>query len=226
MFGFLLSAILSTVFFLIVQLKKGGAIGAVVKSVASLCFVALGACMLDGAPSRAGLFLLYGLVLGLVGDILLGVNIPGAGACDWYLFGGIGMFAFEHITVAAAVTLVSGFSLPRLLIACAVGVVMAGALSVTEWKILHFDFGPALVPSTGYAFILTSAFVYYVLTAFVNPAFWIIAIGMALFLVSDVVLSFILFGKKDTPPMTSVNLTTYYAGQIMFALSIGSALIA
>ncbi|MBQ0010340.1 MAG: hypothetical protein KBS76_04485 [Ruminococcus sp.] len=226
MFGFLLSAILSTVFFLIVQLKKGGAVGAVAKSVASLCFVALGACMLDGGPSRAGLFLLYGLVLGLVGDILLGVNIPDAGACDWYLFGGIGTFALEHIAVVAAVILASGFSLSRLLIACAVGAVMAGALSVTEWKILRFDFGSALVPAMGYAFILASAFVYYLLTAFASPAYAIIAVGMALFLLSDVVLSFMLFGKKDTPLMSAVNLTTYYAGQILFALSIGSALIA
>lgn len=224
-FMLLCLAVLSAVFFIIVQLKKGGAVGAVTKAMASLCFVAFGAAMLNDVPSRAGLLLLYGLVLGLVGDILLGVNIPGAGASDWYLFGGIGTFALEHIAVAAAVTLASGFSLSRLLIACAVGAVMAGALSVTEWKLLRFDFGPALVPAMGYAFILASAFVYYVLTAFADPAFWIIAVGMALFLVSDVVLSFMLFGKKDTPPMTAVNLTTYYAGQILFALSIGSALI-
>lgn len=44
--------------------------------------------------------------------------------------------------------------------------------------------------------------------------------GAVLFVVSDAILSLILFGGKDTKKMTTLNLSTYFSAQILLAASI------
>lgn len=52
-----------------------------------------------------------------------------------------------------------------------------------------------------------------------------LAIGAVLFFISDFIILFILFGEKDTVKMNVFNLSTYFAAQIMYALSLGGLVI-
>ena len=52
-----------------------------------------------------------------------------------------------------------------------------------------------------------------------------LAIGAVLFFISDFIILFILFGEKDTAKMNVFNLSTYFAAQIMYALSLGGIVI-
>ncbi|MBQ0125621.1 MAG: hypothetical protein KBS59_04765, partial [Clostridiales bacterium] len=194
-------AILASAFavlFIFIQLKRGGATGTVFKAIASLMFVALGTAALDSG-TRAGLFVLFGLVLGLAGDILLGAYITGADGEAPYLIGGIGVFAVEHIAVMTGATVAHGYDATKLIIAAVIGVVGAFATVFTEKKMMKFEFGKFLIPSAFYAFILAMSIAYYVILTIGNPSFLPVPIGMAMFLISDLILSAIFFGGKDKP---------------------------
>lgn len=211
------------IIFICIELKKGGAAGVVAKTASSLCFVALGAAALSQGMTVPGIIVLFGLVLGLTGDILLGVFKPGEKSLELYLPAGMLAFAAEHILVALAVkiSLSSKFSLRELLIAVLIGIVVSVVAMLCEKYLLKFEFGLFFVPSLCYAFILASALAFYVITAVREPRFLTVAIGMAMFFISDIVLSAMYFGGKSKVKIyTAINLTTYYAGQILFAAAI------
>lgn len=212
------------VIFIVIELKKGGAAGTVAKAAASLCFVLLGASSLSDSFGKAGTILLMGLVLGLIGDIFLGVFQSGDPATALYLPAGMLAFAAEHFFVAVAVSKAAGFDVFSLVVALAVGAVCTAVVGIVEPKLFKFEFGTMLVPALGYMFILASAMSYYVAAFLRDPSFLIVVIGMGLFIISDLVLSAMYFGGKDKNGVfKTVNLATYYAGQILFAVSIGCA---
>lgn len=211
--------------FILVELKKGGAAGVIAKSAASLCFVALGAAEMTRGDVRARILILFGLVCGLVGDILLGVFKPDDERLGAYLPAGMTAFALEHAAVITAVSLVCDFKPVYLVLSLIIGAVLAVLTVITEKKLMKFDFGVFTVPSLLYAFVLASALVYYIIVTIKQPEFLTVTIGMILFFISDMVLSVMYFGgKSKSAPFTAANLSTYYAGQILFAVSMGHGL--
>ena len=224
-----------TALYLILPRIKKGVNGTLLKTASSFCFVMLGTVSFvsfvnsgEFAPdgSITGLsagIVLIGLVLGLIGDVLLDVAHK---IGDDVLIGGMSAFALQHVAIMAASSVGNhGFRPLLLVISLAVGFAAAFADVSLNKKSGNFDFRGLEMPSVVYATLLASAFVYYLLLAIAeDPLFFTAAAAMALFLVSDVILSFLYFkkGLKNRRALGAVNLATYYAAQIVFALSVGS----
>ena len=105
----LVISLIATVVFLVLRVKKGGLPGAFSKTGASLAFVMLGvAAVFDRLQDPAGiivnqtfnrwsLFILVGLVAGLIGDIFLDLKFIVLDKTDAFTFAGFASFIFCHV---------------------------------------------------------------------------------------------------------------------------------
>ena len=216
-----MTAIFATIFIFFKVRRRGGIVTAT-KAIAALSFVSLGFVMVSKSPANAGLIMLFGLVLGMVGDIFLDAShvCPEEKA---FLPLGMAAFAIEHIAVFCAVTVACGFHILYFGISLAFGAVTAFAVLFAVRK--NMNFGELFYPSAIYASLLTATMAYYILMAVLGGLAVTLAIGAVLFFISDFIILFILFGEKDTAKMNVFNLSTYFAAQIMYALSLGGLVI-
>lgn len=210
------TAISAAVFMFFKVRKKGGIVTAT-KALAAVCFVSLGFVMLSKLPSEAGFIMLFGLVLGMVGDVFLDAShvCPDEPA---FLPVGMAAFAIEHIAVFCAVTSACGFSFVYFAVSLALGT----AASLPYFcRQKNMNFGSLFYPAVLYASVLTATTLYYVMMTALGGLFLTVAIGAGLFFISDFIILFIIFGGKDTAKANTLNLATYFAAQIMYALSLG-----
>ena len=174
--------------------------------------------MLSKLPSEAGFIMLFGLVLGMVGDVFLDAShvCPDEPA---FLPVGMAAFAIEHIAVFCAVTSACGFSFVYFAVSLALGTTASFAVFFAVRK--NMNFGRLFYPAVLYASVLTATTLYYVMMTALGGLFLTVAIGAGLFFISDFIILFIIFGGKDTAKANTLNLATYFAAQIMYALSLG-----
>lgn len=127
------TAISAAVFMFFKVRKKGGIVTAT-KALAAVCFVSLGFVMLSKLPSEAGFIMLFGLVLGMVGDVFLDAShvCPDEPA---FLPVGMAAFAIEHIAVFCAVTSACGFSFVYFAVSLALGTAASFAVFLPSEKI-------------------------------------------------------------------------------------------
>lgn len=217
-YGLTVLVAVSAAFFIFFKVRRRGGIVTTTKAIAALSFVSLGFVMVSKSPANAGLIMLFGLVLGMVGDIFLDAShvCPEEKA---FLPLGMAAFAIEHIAVFCAVTAACGFHILYFGISLAFGAVTALAVLFAVRK--KMDFGKLFYPATGYAAVLTATTAYYVTMAVLGGLTVTLAIGAGLFFISDFIILFILFGGKDTAKMNVFNLSTYFAAQVMYAFSLG-----
>lgn len=217
-YGLTVLVAVSAAFFIFFKVRRRGGIVTATKAIAALSFVSLGFVMVSKSPANAGLIMLFGLVLGMVGDIFLDAShvCPEEKA---FLPLGMAAFAIEHIAVFCAVTAACGFHILYFGISLAFGAVTALAVLFAVRK--KMDFGKLFYPATGYAAVLTATTAYYVTMAVLGGLTVTLAIGAGLFFISDFIILFILFGGKDTAKMNVFNLSTYFAAQVMYAFSLG-----
>jgi hypothetical protein len=217
-YGLTVLVAVSAAFFIFFKVRRRGGIVTATKAIAALSFVSLGFVMVSKSPANAGLIMLFGLVLGMVGDIFLDAShvCPEEKA---FLPLGMAAFAIEHIAVFCAVTVACGFHILYFGISLAFGAVTALAVLFAVRK--KMDFGKLFYPATGYAAVLTATTAYYVTMAVLGGLTVTLAIGAGLFFISDFIILFILFGGKDTAKMNVFNLSTYFAAQVMYAFSLG-----
>lgn len=185
------------------------------KTACSLCFVA--AAVLSAATSPNGwrgwhgIFLLA-FLLSMAGDVLLAVPIKRS------LPAGLGAFFAAQCCFAEAFAVRWGLSLWDSLAFA----VLAGASLATLLKAPRMDFGPMKFPALLYAVAL-SAMTAKALSGVYIAGWglgWVAAAGGLLFFASDVILSFIVFGKRKAPALRALNLTTYFIGQGLLAFSL------
>ena len=212
-----MTAISAAIFIFFKVGTKGGIVTAT-KALAAVSFVSLGFVMLSEAPAKAGFIMLFGLVLGMVGDVFLDAShvCPEEPA---FLPVGMAAFAIEHIAVFAAVNVACGFSPMYFGISLAFGAATALAVLFAVRK--KMEFGKLFYPAVIYASLLTATTAYYIVMTVIGGLAVTLAIGAGLFFISDFVILFILFGGKDTAKMNVLNLVTYFAAQVMYALSLG-----
>ena len=217
-YGLTVLVAVSAAFFIFFKVRTKGGIVTATKALAAVSFVTLGFVALSKSPGKAGFIMLFGLVLGMVGDIFLDAShvCPEAKA---FLPLGMAAFAIEHIAVFCAVTAACGFHILYFGISLAFGAVTALAVLFAVRK--KMDFGKLFYPATGYAAVLTATTAYYVTMAVLGGLTVTLAIGAGLFFISDFIILFILFGGKDTAKMNVFNLSTYFAAQVMYAFSLG-----
>lgn len=215
----LVLASLATIAFIVVRVIKGGVPGVLAKTVASLFFIGLGvvAAIVSPAAEKWMLLIIFGLVFGLVGDIVLDLKVVYPESNDLYLNGGMISFGIGHILYFIAVLMIITFNLSVLLVSLAIALPLA-ALIMLAGKPMKLNFGKFIVHASLYAFILVFMSVYTVALCIHGDSIPLMAAGMILFLLSDLVLSPMYFGDKAHDKVfIIVNHALYYAAQICIA---------
>ena len=195
----------------------------VFKGVASLIFVTVGYIgFLAVGGTELARFILSGLILGAVGDVLLNARyLAGKKKVFFFVIGTVSFFA-GHVMYLAALIRVS----ENLYIALAAGAVVTVIVCViTGFKTI------AALPLKMLGGIYIAAVVFMACVAVVNAVSAcstgriLYAAGAVLFLASDIILILNTFGKKPQMFWSAVCLSLYYPGQILIALAVGYGLM-
>ncbi len=221
----LIAAIAAVVVFLIIRVAKGGIPGLLAKTVASIGFMCLGfaGLMELQAYSNFGVFIMIGLLFGLIGDIVLDLKVIYKESNDIYLNAGMISFGISHVIYFAATCLLALFLVPSyslkmpIIISAAITIpISAGILFAS--KFLDVKFGKFFVHALVYTLLLVFMSVFSIYVAFTISAFKLLAVGFVLFLLSDLVLSTQYFGGKPNDKLLIiVNHALYYGAQLCIA---------
>lgn len=191
----------------------------VIKGVASAFFVLLGflGALRGGAP-EVSRFVLLGLVLGAVADVLLNLRYVYEGNKAQLAFlAGILVFLAGHLAYLAAMVPFC----PALPFVLSVGIILTAVLMYwifgrIEAKLVFKIFGVFYVG----AIVILNCVAGCALAALPCARWFVFFAGTLLFLVSDIILILNNFGPKATFAMRVSNLMLYYLGQILIALSL------
>ncbi len=220
--GGIICALLATTF-IIVRVQKGGMTALYLKALASVGFVGLGLVMFFGyAPTDwKSIFVILGLVMGLAGDVLLDFKVVQKEKSDTYLNWGMLAFGVGHIFYFIYLVLCqTAFNVWGLFIALGVAAFLTVAIIKYISPLMKLDFGKFKWQSAAYSFVLTFVMLYAITCAVLTPSFWLIALGLSLIFVSDLILSTMYFGGKENDKLLCIlNHAVYYLGQIAIALS-------
>ncbi len=191
------------------------------KALASLSFIALAAFVaIDRVmiPTLYGWFLL-GLVLGLIGDLVLALRPLNQPEEDKTIINyGITFFGVGHIMYILGTIVESEFYWMSLLI----GSLMAGLIILGSY-LLKFQMGKSRIPSYLYAFLIFVMIGQTIMMGRVHglqTGYLTLMIGAILFGISDLILAPIYFQGMNKKILIALNLITYYAAQILIALSL------
>ncbi len=188
------------------------------KLVCSLCFLSLGVLsavngLAGPVPAYDGL-MLTGLALSLVGDMLLGWSLERR----TFLLGLIA-FLVAHVLYTTAFSLANGFSAWDLLI---IAGVVGGCIAA--YNVLDMDLRTMKIPVLIYLLVislmLAKAFSSLYLGGITGTALGLVVIGAILFFLSDALLALVKFQRNPARANRAINLTAYYMGQILLALSL------
>lgn len=213
---------LLVIHFIYVEIKGKPLYAFFSKGLASFGFMTVFALSLMGQTSpHLVIALLFGLglIAGLLGDLYLALrplrpdseNIP-------IINSGIACFSVGHIFYVVALLMLAPLGAIAILIA-----LFMTALVVIGSKVLKFDMKGAQYPSYLYSllifFMVGQALHYSLLTGF-NTHGMLLLVGALLFGISDLILAPIYFKKDTRSFMIASNLVTYYAAQVLIALSV------
>lgn len=211
--------LLQTVFIRFEYAKKPLA-ALILKSLASLTFVLLGIlCLPVAKDSCFGWLIAAGLVLGATGDVLLNLRQLVANARDKIFMMGIAAFLIGHLLYVAAL-------ITRGVNALLIAVPLCAVLStVTLWFVLKRVEVAGKLRIFGIVYIvivlwMMSCAVGLLALTPANTGYLLFAVGAVLFATSDVILIFHLFGRKKHRAFRAMNLSAYYLGQLLIALSL------
>ena len=187
----------------------------ILKGLASLCFVIVGVMAADGG--HLAKLILIGLVLGCIADILLNLRWVFKEKGKIIFLIGILVFLSGHVVYLAAV-----LPLAKSWIAsAAVGIVITVLLmkwiftKITAEKAFKI-FGVFYIG----AIVLLNCVAFGNLITSPDRFTGIFAVGAVLFLISDIVLILNTFGPASKFSLRITNLSLYYIGQLMIALSL------
>lgn len=215
----------ATVIFLVVRVKKGGIPGLYTKSIASFCFIATALAATNKNSTFIGYasLMIFGLVMGMLGDIWLDLKWIQLENKDSYLYSGFISFLVGHLFYISAIYLYSPWTAPSFA-AAVIGAVVIAVIATLMEKPLKMNYGKfktiLFLYSLVLAFTVTSSVVTAIITR--GETVWVVmSVGAILFLLSDLVLSGIYFGEgKNTPVNVVVNHTLYYMAQFIMASTI------
>jgi hypothetical protein len=206
---------------------EGGVVAMFAKALASVGFIAVGILSLYTGVNnlQAAVFILFGLIMGLIGDIVLDLKTIYLNQKEegFYLSGGMISFGIGHIFffIACFTFLGKDILTGSLLGIClAISLVLAAAIILVGKFVLKFDFGKFIVHSCVYAFMLVFMTTVSVAACIVMNSTLMLqfAIGMFLFFLSDIVLTQMYFGGKQKDNLLCIiNHVLYYAAQICIA---------
>jgi len=196
---------------------------------ASLAFVVLG---LYGAYANGltivAVFMLLGLIFGMLGDIVLDLKVIYKQEQEKHLNAGMLCFGAGHIMyfVALSIFVTNSFALYNrvatlLLIPLGVALLITTLIMFLAKPLLNLNFGKFKIQTALYTFILTFMTAYAFTIGFYVNKILLFAAGLLLIFISDLILSNQYFGgKQNSKTLTATNHIIYYLGQILIALMI------
>ncbi len=201
--------------FLLQESKKRYVPAVVLKGLASACFVILGFLLSGGSP--AAKLITAGLLLGCIADVLLNLRMVFPKKGQLIFLVGIVVFLSGHILYLIAILkgaapwwicVIIGVILTALLMKW----IFARITAKKAFKIFGIVYIGAIMLlnclAIGNLIVSPSAF-----TA-------VFAAGAVLFLLSDIVLILNTFGKETRQSLRVMNISLYYLGQLLIALSL------
>lgn len=189
----------------------------ILKGTASALFVVVGSLSAKLNPSSMSSRLVLGLLLGCVADVLLNLRFVFAEKGQLIFLIGIVVFLSGHIAYLTAI--LPHFSKP--LIIFVIAAILTALLMVWIFKRITAKmafkvFGVVYIGAivalnvAGCAYLINSPSVFTL----------VFELGAILFLLSDIVLILNTFGSETKFSLRITNLSLYYIGQILIALSI------
>ena len=189
----------------------------ILKGTASGLFVLVGYLSGKMNPSDMASMLVTGLLLGCVADILLNLRFVFASKGQLVFLVGILVFLGGHVAYLATILPhLSNKIFVFMIAAVMTGLLMYWIFQRITAKMAFKIFGVVYI---GAIVALNVAGRYYLVT---NPSAFsaVFEAGALLFLVSDIVLILNTFGSESRFSLRITNLSLYYLGQILIALSI------
>ncbi|MCD7827526.1 MAG: lysoplasmalogenase [Clostridiales bacterium] len=222
--------IISLVVFLRFRLQTNSVKACMLKGFTSIVFVAMGAAAAGHALGQEkfafALFILVGLVGGLMGDVWLDLKWIYPSDNDSYTFAGFGAFMLGHLVyIAALLIYYADWSKPLyVIIPIIIAALVAGGMLVLE-KPMKMNYGKFKVITVIYSAILTyMTFLsgsLALMDRFETRTTVIMFIGGVFFMISDLILSGTYFGEgKNRPVDVVTNHVTYYVAQMLIATSL------
>ncbi len=196
------------------------------RMLSSVALVAAAVVFAASAPNQPVRWLVaLGMALGLLGDLFMARLIVRGSS---YVYGGIAAFSLNHIAYLAALLSDSdalglpapGPNWPVMLAAWAFGVVV---WFLVIWRPAR-ERGALHLAALVYALLLSSTLGAVTGAALVAPAFWPVALGALLFLISDLILAAGLFNGLRFRGLDDVVWLTYGPGQMLIVYGMGLAL--
>lgn len=179
----------------------------------------------DACPKIIGALVATAGVWGLLGDIALDLKYVFKKYEKEYLKAGFSSFGVGHIFYIIALVILFGFNKFAFIGAAAIMAFCVAFVFISE-KLLKLQYGKFKSISVCYIIVLGFVFglsVMYAILSF-SAASLMLAIGFALFLLSDVVLSGLYFGatekERTSRPAIILNHLLYYSAQFIIALSL------
>ncbi len=176
----------------------------------------------NSAAVKYGLAVIIGLFFGLLGDVFLDQKWVYPNDMKKYLNCGFIVFGIGHIFYCTAMSVTAGLKFKWIALGIGVGAVVTIVNALLE-KPTHQNFGEFRGILTVYSLLVgcTPGFALAAFIATRETAYIILLIAGVFFLISDVILSPMYFGKdKNTPTNFVINHVTYYIAQYLIALSI------
>ncbi len=226
-FAALAAGIVSTVVFIVLRVKYGGFKGLYSKAVASFFFLltALAAANVNSGHGVFAGLIVFGLALGLSGDIWLDLKWIYEKDMGSFLNAGFIAFLIGHIFYISAVySFCDNWTVLTALLPVAVSVVVSIINVIVIGKALGLKFGRFRTIVGIYTFFLFMTFTVSVaamlLTGFDKE--WILmSVGGLLFVLSDAVLSTMYFKDGcNTKINIIINHALYYAAQFIIASAV------
>lgn len=216
---YLLIAILFSSIYIGVELFYKPLFAFFFKALASMSFIVLGSvsvAIFRGGPT---LLILFGLLFGMVGDLILALRPLRPKEEDHtIILAGIISFSLGHIFYLLFLLEVSRFSFYSILFSIGMTVIVM----VVSYA-MKFQMGKTKIPSYIYSFLIflmVGQTIVYYLQQGNRPNVIMILIGAFLFGISDLILAPIYYNHMNHKAMIASNLITYYAAQILIAYSI------
>lgn len=206
--------------FLATRITVGGIPGLFMKTLASFGFVFAGIlAMIYVDFQKYYAFIIVGLILGMVGDMLLDLKVIYRQDSGTYLNYGMLAFGLGHLMYFMALGNYYGFSpnfVGKTFLSLGIGLAVGLAIVFGGKKLLKLDFGEFFWQSFLYCGLLVGVMVLALITGFKETEMLTMNIGLVLFFASDLVLSMQYFGgKQDSKTLTIINHLLYYTAQVL-----------
>lgn len=214
-------------YFLIEKLKGYCLKETLIKSVASLLFIAVATVSLVSKSStNLPLFVLLGLICGLAGDVLLELKFVFRDYERHFTYAGFVAFMIGHVFYMSGLFMefYHRESVLYIILPLVIGVVCSVGNLLLE-KPMKFNFGEYRLTVFIYGcFLFSFASVVVslnILTGFTSTTLFVLLGAAVFFVVSDLILSGTYFAVgKDRPIDLVLNALTYYVAQYLIAFSL------